>query len=52
MGFVFPHAKVFMVHKWAVCRRYGDFLAADLFLAAIDLPTHGQNSITYAEAVQ
>jgi len=43
---------VFVVHKWAVCRRYGNFPAADLFLAAIDLPTRGPNSITYVETVQ
>jgi hypothetical protein len=52
MGFVFPHAKVFVVHEWADFRRYGICPAADLFLANIDLPARGQNSITNAETVQ
>jgi hypothetical protein len=42
MGFVFPHAKVFVVHEWADFRRYGNFPAADLFLANVDLPTRDQ----------
>ena len=52
MGFVFPHAKVFVVHEWADFRRYGICPAADLFLANIDLPARGRNSITNAETVQ
>ncbi|MDG1034465.1 MAG: hypothetical protein P8O92_09490, partial [Luminiphilus sp.] len=32
MGFVFPHAKESVVHKWSVFRRYGLSPAADLFI--------------------
>jgi hypothetical protein len=38
MGFVFPHAKESVVHKWSVFRRYGLSPAVDLF---IDLGSTG-----------